>query len=251
MSICERRSDAEAATTGRYWPPPTHTPANPPKAATPAPAPHHDTAPAPVGFRRRAQRRSWSNDTPVDEVLTDNGPNFASYAFAQVLAERRILHRRTRPYRPQTNAKAERLNRTPSIILQVCGSTDLCAAQHPPLGAARQDAHHILRVASWPRTDIEELGLIFRLRQKVPMSMGRPVWQPFATSGSASRSRPGFDTVFGERKHVGHGVAVAGECQAGLLGGIAGPVAFLWGGLASAAARRFAYPRGSFGKYAA
>ena len=49
---------------------------------------------------------------PVDEVLTDNGPNFVSDAFAEVLAERRIVHRRTRPYRPQTNGKAERFNRT-------------------------------------------------------------------------------------------------------------------------------------------
>ena len=40
------------------------------------------------------------------------GPNFVSDAFAELLAERRILHRRTRPYRPQTNGKAERFNRT-------------------------------------------------------------------------------------------------------------------------------------------
>jgi len=48
----------------------------------------------------------------VDEVLTGNGPNFVSDAFAEVVAERRIVHRRTRPYRPQTNGKAERFNRT-------------------------------------------------------------------------------------------------------------------------------------------
>ena len=61
---------------------------------------------------RRAQDWYWSNDMAVDEVLTDNGPNFVSDAFADLLAERRILHRRTRPYRPQTNGKAERFNRT-------------------------------------------------------------------------------------------------------------------------------------------
>ena len=49
---------------------------------------------------------------PVDEVLTDNGANFRSDAFAELLAERGIVHRRTRPYRPQTNGKAERFNRT-------------------------------------------------------------------------------------------------------------------------------------------
>ncbi len=64
------------------------------------------------GFWRRAQDWFWSNNMPIDEVLTDNGPNFVSNQFAQLLAERRIKHHRTRPYRPQTNGKAERFNRT-------------------------------------------------------------------------------------------------------------------------------------------
>ena len=72
----------------------------------------NETAKTLVKFWRRAQDWFWSNDMAVDEVLTDNGPNFVSDAFAEVLAQRRILHRRTRPYRPQTNGKAERFNRT-------------------------------------------------------------------------------------------------------------------------------------------
>ena len=64
------------------------------------------------GFWQRAQDWFWANDLAVDEVLTDNGPNFTSDAFAELLAEPRIKHRRTRPYRPQTNGKAERFNRT-------------------------------------------------------------------------------------------------------------------------------------------
>ena len=72
----------------------------------------NETAKTLVGFWKRAQSWFWSNDMPVDEVLTDNGPNFVSDAFADQLAERRIVHRRTRPYRPQTNGKAERFNRT-------------------------------------------------------------------------------------------------------------------------------------------
>ena len=65
-----------------------------------------------VGFWRRAQRWFWSNDTAVDEVLTGNGPNFASAELAALLAERRVAHRRAQPCRPQTNGKAERFNRT-------------------------------------------------------------------------------------------------------------------------------------------
>jgi transposase InsO family protein len=42
----------------------------------------------------------------VERILTDNGLAYRSNAFRAVLGERR--HSRTRPYRPQTNGKAER-----------------------------------------------------------------------------------------------------------------------------------------------
>jgi transposase InsO family protein len=48
----------------------------------------------------------------VERVLTDNGWCYRSAAFQQVLAQAGAVHRRTRPYRPQTNGKAERFNRT-------------------------------------------------------------------------------------------------------------------------------------------
>ena len=46
----------------------------------------------------------------IEEVLTDNGGCYRSMPFAEALGE--IKHRRTRPYRPQTNGKVERFNRT-------------------------------------------------------------------------------------------------------------------------------------------
>jgi transposase InsO family protein len=48
----------------------------------------------------------------VERVLTDNAWCYRSQAFQQVLAQAGAAHRRTRPYRPQTNGKAERFNRT-------------------------------------------------------------------------------------------------------------------------------------------
>jgi transposase InsO family protein len=46
-------------------------------------------------------------------VLTDNGNAYRSRLWAQTLIETgQITHRRTRPYRPQTNGKVERWNRT-------------------------------------------------------------------------------------------------------------------------------------------
>lgn len=40
----------------------------------------------------------------VTEVMTDNGSCYRSRAFADALGEA-VKHRRTRPYRPQTNGK--------------------------------------------------------------------------------------------------------------------------------------------------
>jgi transposase InsO family protein len=45
----------------------------------------------------------------IQRLLTDNGSAFRSHAFAAVCRELGIKHRFTRPYRPQTNGKAERL----------------------------------------------------------------------------------------------------------------------------------------------
>jgi transposase InsO family protein len=46
----------------------------------------------------------------VRKVLTDNGSCYRSHVFAEALAG--IEHRKTRPYRPQTNGKVERFHRT-------------------------------------------------------------------------------------------------------------------------------------------
>lgn len=59
-------------------------------------------------------------DIRFQEVLTDNGPEFgtkvskkkSSHPFERMLMELEIKHRYTRPYRPQTNGKAERFWRT-------------------------------------------------------------------------------------------------------------------------------------------
>ena len=48
----------------------------------------------------------------VERVLTDNGSCYRSRPFARVLADAGVGHRRTRPYRPQTNGKVERFNLT-------------------------------------------------------------------------------------------------------------------------------------------
>jgi transposase InsO family protein len=48
----------------------------------------------------------------IRRVLTDNGRGYISHAFEKACQSFRIRHRFTRPYRPQTNGKAERFIQT-------------------------------------------------------------------------------------------------------------------------------------------
>jgi transposase InsO family protein len=48
----------------------------------------------------------------IERVLTDNGSCYVSHAFNAAVAGLGARHKRTRPYRPQTNGKAERLIQT-------------------------------------------------------------------------------------------------------------------------------------------
>lgn len=64
-----------------------------------------------AGFWKRANTYFESHGITVKRVLTDNGSCYRSYAFKDALGPD-IKHKRTRPYRPQTNGKVERYNRT-------------------------------------------------------------------------------------------------------------------------------------------
>ena len=65
-----------------------------------------------VAFWRRAQQFFTDSGIIVKRVLTDNGACYRSRLWRRTLAEANIKHSRTRPYRPQTNGKVERFNRT-------------------------------------------------------------------------------------------------------------------------------------------
>jgi transposase InsO family protein len=65
-----------------------------------------------VGFLQRAVVFFAAHGITVERVLTDNGNPYRSRLFRQACSDLGISPRRTRPYRPQTNGKAERLIRT-------------------------------------------------------------------------------------------------------------------------------------------
>lgn len=64
-----------------------------------------------ASFWTRARAFFAEADIAVRAVMTDNGACYRSNAFADALGEG-VKRRRTRPYRPQTNGKVERFDRT-------------------------------------------------------------------------------------------------------------------------------------------
>ena len=64
-----------------------------------------------VAFWKRAVRFFRAHGITIKAVLTDNGNAYRSRLWAKAMG-RKIKHKRTRPYRPQTNGKVERFNRT-------------------------------------------------------------------------------------------------------------------------------------------
>jgi transposase InsO family protein len=69
----------------------------------------HETA---IGFLERALAFYRRHGIRVERLLTDNGSAYVSLAHAHACRRLGIRHLRTRPYRPQTNGKAERFIRT-------------------------------------------------------------------------------------------------------------------------------------------
>jgi transposase InsO family protein len=65
-----------------------------------------------IGFLRRAVAFYRRHGITVEALLTDNRNAYRSAVHAIACPSLTIKHLRTRPYRPQTNGKAERFIRT-------------------------------------------------------------------------------------------------------------------------------------------
>jgi transposase InsO family protein len=79
-------------------------------------------------------------------VMTDNGSAYKSGAFAQALARHDVTHKRTRPYTPKTNGKAERFIQTSirewAYATPFDTSAARTAAMHPWLHAYNTTRPH-------------------------------------------------------------------------------------------------------------
>jgi transposase InsO family protein len=65
-----------------------------------------------IGFLRRAIAHYGGYGITVEQLITDNGAAYRSTIHAIACRALGVRHLRTRPYRPQTNGKAERFIRT-------------------------------------------------------------------------------------------------------------------------------------------
>jgi transposase InsO family protein len=65
-----------------------------------------------AGFTQRALAFYAGLGVTVQRVLTDNGNGYRSGVFRLVVTGAGVAHKRTRPCRPQSTGKAERLNLT-------------------------------------------------------------------------------------------------------------------------------------------
>jgi transposase InsO family protein len=71
-----------------------------------------ETAATATAVLRRAVAWYAARGVTIRRVLSDNGACYRSFLWRDACAELGITHKRTRPYRPQTNGKIERFHRT-------------------------------------------------------------------------------------------------------------------------------------------
>ena len=94
-----------------------------------------------AGFWERARAFFAEAGVTVISVMTDNGACYRSHAFRIALGAE-VRHRFTRPYRPQTNGKVERFNRTLAAEWAYAATYDSDEARAATYGAWLHHYNH-------------------------------------------------------------------------------------------------------------
>jgi transposase InsO family protein len=99
-----------------------------------------------VAFLANALAWFAAHGVAAQRVMTDNGSAFRSKLFARAVADRGLTHKRTRPYTPKTNGKAERFIQTSirewAYAAPFNTSADRTRAMHPWLHAYNTERPH-------------------------------------------------------------------------------------------------------------
>ena len=72
----------------------------------------NEKADSAVAFTGRALAWFKRFGVTAERIMTDNGSAYKSFAFRDLLVAHSVRHKRTRPYTPRTNGKAERFIQT-------------------------------------------------------------------------------------------------------------------------------------------
>lgn len=99
-----------------------------------------------VAFLVRALAWLASLGVSVERVMTDNGSAYRSHAFRNACAAAGLTHKRTRPYTPRTNGKAERFIQTSlrewAYLTPFASSAERSAAMRPWLDGYNSTRPH-------------------------------------------------------------------------------------------------------------
>ena len=72
---------------------------------------HDEQGATAAEFWQRAHRYFELHGITIEAAITDNGACYKSHRWRDALTATGVRHKRTRPYRPQTNGKVERFHR--------------------------------------------------------------------------------------------------------------------------------------------
>ena len=99
-----------------------------------------------IAFLRRVTAFFGRLGVRVERVMTDNGSGYRSRRYAQLCAGLKLRHLRTRPYRPCTNGKVERMIQTLlrewAYALPYSSSNKRARALKPWLAYYNRERHH-------------------------------------------------------------------------------------------------------------
>ena len=117
-----------------------------------------------VGFLKRALAWFATLGVAVERVMTDNGSAYRSHRFRDACETARVKHKRTRPYTPRTNGKAERFIQTSirewAYRQAFTSSAQRAAAMRPWLHAYNRHRPHSALGGSPPFTRLTRDNLL-------------------------------------------------------------------------------------------
>jgi transposase InsO family protein len=164
-----------------------------------------------VGFLERALGWFAGQGVTVERVMTDNGSAYRSHAFRGAVAAAGVNHKRTRPYTPRTNGKAERFIQTSLrewvYARPYAGSQERTLALMPWLDHYNTERPHTALAHRPPAARLRQSQLLGSTEETVassrPAYQTRPERRAGARIAEGDRRQPAR-SVLAAARHSGH-----------------------------------------------